>query len=159
LQAKVADATANAVEVAVTPAGKARLAAKPSVKPEAYEAHLKGMYNINKFTPEGLQQGMAYLQQAVDKNPSDPFAYAGLMALGYSIMGHDRFPDAFIRAKAAALKSLELGGPLAEAYAALGMEEVYSDWDLASGERTCGVLWISTPISPGLAATIPGICT
>ncbi|MBZ5619086.1 MAG: tetratricopeptide repeat protein [Acidobacteriia bacterium] len=28
-----------------------------------------------------------------------------------------------------------MGGPLAEAYAALGMEELYSDWDVASGGR------------------------
>ena len=95
------------------------------------------MFHLNQFTVEGFGRGMAHLQQAVEKNPADSFAYAAL-ALGYSIMGHDRFPDAFGRAKAAARKSLELGGPLAEAHAALGMEELYSAWDLPSAGQEFG---------------------
>jgi TolB-like protein len=134
LQAEVAEAIVRQIKVAVTPEENARLAYRPRIKPEAYDAYLKGMFHLNKFTPEGFQQGISYLQEAVEKDPTDPFAYAGL-ALGYSIMGHDRFPDAFVRAKAAAQRSLELGGPLAEAYAALGMEELYSDWDLPSAGR------------------------
>jgi TolB-like protein/DNA-binding winged helix-turn-helix (wHTH) protein len=134
LQGEVAEAIVRQIKVAVTPVENARMAYGPRINPEAYEAYLKGMFHLGKFTPEGFEQGMPYLQQAVEKNPADPFAYASL-ALGYSIMGHDRFPDAFARAKAAAQRSLELGGPLAEAYAALGMEELYSDWDLPSAGR------------------------
>jgi TolB-like protein/DNA-binding winged helix-turn-helix (wHTH) protein/Tfp pilus assembly protein PilF len=134
LQGEVAEAIVRQIKVAVTPEETARMAFGPRLKPEAYEAYLKGMFHLGKFTREGFEQGMPYLQQAVEKDPADPFAYASL-ALGYSIMGHDRFPDAFARAKAAARRSLELGGPLAEAYAALGMEELYSDWDLPSAGR------------------------
>jgi TolB-like protein/Flp pilus assembly protein TadD len=134
LEAEMAEAIVREMKVAVTPEDNARLAYRPRIKPDAYEAYLKGMSHLNKFTPEGFEQGISYLQQAVAKDPADPFAYAAL-ALGYSIMGHDRFPDAFVRAKAAAQRSLELGGPLAEAYAALGMEELYSDWDLPSAGR------------------------
>jgi TolB-like protein/DNA-binding winged helix-turn-helix (wHTH) protein len=129
LQAEVAEAIVREIHSAVTPEDRVRLAYRPRIDPEAYDAYLKGMFHLNKFTPEGFERGISYLQQAVDKNPADPFAYAAL-ALGYSIVGHDRFPDAFVRAKSAAQKSLELGGPLAEAYAALGMEELYSDWDV-----------------------------
>ena len=137
LQGEVAQAIAREIGVAVTPAERARLAARPPVKPEAYEAYLKGMFHLNKFTVEGFGRGMAHLQQAVEKDPADSFAY-GALALGYSIMGHDRFPDAFARAKAAARKSLELGGPLAEAHAALGMEELYSAWNLSSAGQELG---------------------
>jgi TolB-like protein/DNA-binding winged helix-turn-helix (wHTH) protein len=134
LQGEVSEAIVRQIKVAITPEEYARMAYGPRIKPEAYEAYLKGMFHLGKFTPEGFEQGMPYLHQAVEKDPADPFAYASL-ALGYSIMGHDRFPDAFARAKAAAQRSLELGGPLAEAYAALGMEELYSDWDLPSAGR------------------------
>jgi len=134
LQSELAQAIAREVRAAVTAEEAARVGSKPTVKPEAYEAYLKGMFHLNKFTPEGFERGMAYLHQAVEKDPSDPFAYAAL-ALGYGIMGHDRFPDALGRAKAAARKSLELGGPLAEAYAALAMYELYWDWDVPSAGR------------------------
>lgn len=134
LQVQIAEAIVREIDVAVTREDTARLAFRPRVKPGAYEAYLKGMYHLNKFTPEGFERGMSYLRRAVTEDPADPFGHAAL-ALGYSIMGHDRFPDAFVQAKAAARRSLELGGPLAEAYCALAMEELYADWDLAAAGR------------------------
>jgi len=147
VQGELAQAIADAVKAAITPSAKARLAAKPLVKPAAYEAYLKGMYHLNKFTPAGFETGMAYLVQATDADPGNPFAYAGL-ALGYSMLGHDRYPDAFGRAKAAALRSLELGGPLAEAYVALGMVDLYADWNLATAGKD---LRRALEINPNLA--------
>jgi TolB-like protein/Tfp pilus assembly protein PilF len=134
LQSEVAQAIAREIKIVVTPEEKARLAAARTVKPEAYETYLKAMFFVNKFTPEGFEKGIAYLQQAVDKDPGDPFAYAAL-ALGYGVVGHDRFPDALPRAKAAARRSLELGGEVPLAYLALAMAEIYSDWDYAAGAR------------------------
>jgi tetratricopeptide (TPR) repeat protein len=105
------------------------------------------MFHLNKFTPEGFDRGIAYLQQATESDPSDPFVYAAL-ALGYAMMGHEKIPDALNRAKAAARKSLELGGPLAEAYTALAMQEMYGDWDMASGGRD---LQRALELNPNLA--------
>jgi TolB-like protein/DNA-binding winged helix-turn-helix (wHTH) protein/Flp pilus assembly protein TadD len=134
LQARIAEAIVREIDVTVTREDSERLAFRPRIKPEAYEAYLKGMHHLNKFTPEGFEQGISYLRRAVAEDPADPFGHAAL-ALGYSIAGHDRFPNAFPEAEAEARRSLELGGPLAEAYCALGMEELYSDWDLAAAGR------------------------
>jgi TolB-like protein/DNA-binding winged helix-turn-helix (wHTH) protein len=134
LQSEVAQAIAREVRVALTTKEATRMAAQPAIKPEAYEAYLKGMFHLNKFTPEGFERGIAYLLRAVEKDPSDSMAYAAL-AIGYGMMGHDRFPDAFSRAKAAARKSLDLGGPLAEAHVALAMHALYWDWDIESAGR------------------------
>ncbi len=134
MQSELALAIAREIHVAITPEQKARLAGRRSVKPEAYEAYLKGMFHLNKFTPLGFSQGISYLQQAIEKDPADASAYAAL-GLGYAIMAHDGLPDEFARAKAAARKSLELGGPVPEAYAALGMVELYYDWDFTAGGR------------------------
>jgi len=134
MQSEVAQAIAREIKVAVTPEEKARLASARTVNPEAYELYLKAMFFINKMTPDGFDKGVAYLQQAVDKDPSDPFAYAAL-ALGWGIIGHDRFPDALPKAKAAARRSLELGGDVPLAYLALGMSEQYFDWDAASAAK------------------------
>jgi TolB-like protein/Tfp pilus assembly protein PilF len=134
LQAEIVEAIVREIKTVVTSEDRARLAYRPRIKPEAYEAYLKGMFQLNKFTPEGFDQGIADLRQALEKDPADPLPYAAL-ALGYSIMGHDRYPEVFVQAKAAAKRSLELGGPLAEAYCALGMEALYSDWDLPAAAR------------------------
>jgi tetratricopeptide (TPR) repeat protein len=60
--------------------------------------------------------------------------YAGL-ALGYGMMGHEQAPETFPRAKAAALKALELDETLAEAHEALAEIKLYADWDWAGAEQ------------------------
>ena len=135
LTAEVARAIAGEIKVRVTPEEQVRLARARPVNPEAYEAYLKGKFYLNKMTPEGFEKGLAYMQQAIDKDPASPLPYAGL-ALSYSIIGHERDVHAFERARAAARKAEELGGePLAEMYAALGMIELLSDWDYAAAEK------------------------
>jgi len=66
----------------------------------------------------------------ISHDPADPLAYGGL-ALGYvmSTHGPGAPPDAFERAKAAALEALKLDDNLTEAHAALAMAKVYRDWD------------------------------
>ncbi len=147
MQSDLALAIAREIKVAITPEQRARLAVRRSVKPEAYEDYLKGMFHLNKFTPEGFSRGTAYLQHAIEEDPADPAAYAAL-GLGYAIMAHDGFPEEFARAKAAARKSLELGGPVPEAYATLGMVELYFDWDFASAGRD---LQRALELAPNLA--------
>jgi tetratricopeptide (TPR) repeat protein len=134
LQSEVVQKIAEEIRVQVTPQESERLKTTRRVNPEAYEAYLKGKFYLNKMTPEGYEKGLAYLNQAIDKDPTNPLPYAAL-ALGYSLIGHERFPDAFARAKAAAHKAEELGEPSAEMYAALGMIKLYSDWDFAGAEK------------------------
>jgi serine/threonine protein kinase/tetratricopeptide (TPR) repeat protein len=147
MQSDLALAIAGEIKVAITSEQKARLAGRRPVKPEAYEAYLKGMFHLNKFTPEGFSRATAYLHQAIEKDPGDPAAYAAL-GLGYATMAHDGFPEEFARAKAAARKSLELGGPAPEAYAVLGMVELYFDWNFAAGGRD---LQRALELNPNLA--------
>ncbi len=80
------------------------------------------MFYLHESTPEGMRKGLRHLHEAVENDPADPFAYAGL-ALGYAILGHGpgTIPqEAFPRAKVAALRALELDDTLAEAHLALG---------------------------------------
>ncbi|MHC4143457.1 MAG: protein kinase domain-containing protein [Planctomycetota bacterium] len=130
LLGEVARTIARQIEITVTPDQEALLAAKRPINPKTYEAYLKGMFHLNKSTPEGTRKGLEYLHQAIEKDPADPLAYGGL-ALGYVISTHGPGapPDAFERAKAAASKALELDDNLTEAHAALAMAKVYRDWD------------------------------
>jgi tetratricopeptide (TPR) repeat protein len=99
-------------------------------------AYTKGRFYLNKPTPEEYEKGLTYMQQAIDKDPTNPLPYAAL-ALGYCLIGHGTTPppDAFARAKAAALKAEELGGTLAETEAALGQIKLFEEWDWAGAQK------------------------
>ena len=135
MHSDVAQAVAREVEVEMTDQEEARLARRRQVSPETYELYLKGMFHLNKLTPEGFEKGLDYLNQAVEIDPTDPLPHAGL-ALGWAIIGHTPSPppDALPRAEAAALRALELDDSIAEAYAALAEVRIYHEWDLEGAE-------------------------
>ncbi|MFQ5866239.1 MAG: tetratricopeptide repeat protein, partial [bacterium] len=136
LQGEIAQTIASQIQVKLTPQEETRLAGARQVNPETYEAYLKGMFYLNKSTPDDLKRGLAYLHEAVEKNPADPMAYAGL-ALGYATLGHGPAPpeDAWPRARAAALRALNLDSTLAEAHAALADIKLYYEWDWDGAEK------------------------
>ena len=107
---------------------------------EAYEAHdlyLRGRFFWNKRTPQALAQAADYFQQAVAKDPSYAPAYAGL-ADSYSLMssfGSARPSEVMPKARAAALRALELDDNLAEAHASRALIAQNFDWDWATAER------------------------
>ena len=136
LENEIVAAIAREVKLRLTSEEKSRLATARPVDPEAYAAYTKGRFYLNKSTPEEYQKGLDYMQQAIDKDPTNPLPYAAL-ALGYCLIGHGTSPppDAFIKAKAAALKAEELGGALAETEAALGQIKLFEEWDWAGAEK------------------------
>ncbi|HUF10273.1 MAG TPA: tetratricopeptide repeat protein, partial [Rhodothermales bacterium] len=135
-QALIAQAIAEKIHGAVTPNDQARLSKRRTIDPETYEAYLKGMHHLGKYTPEDIKKGLAYLHEAVEKNPGDAQAWAGL-ALGYVTVGHgpSPTPDVRQRAKAAATRAITLDSTLAEAQAAYAIVKDYYDWDWDAAER------------------------
>jgi TolB-like protein len=139
LENDIVAAITGEIKVQLTPQEKARLATARPVNPETYEAYLKAMFHLYKKTPDGYAKGLALLQEAIDKNPTDPLPYAGL-ALAYPILYHGpggTVPpkEGFPRARAAALKALELDDNLAQAHLALAAIKTYYDWDWGGAER------------------------
>jgi tetratricopeptide (TPR) repeat protein len=97
------------------------------------------MFFLNQGTPDGVKKGLALLHEAVAKDPAHPQPYAHLAA-GYSTLGHrpSAPPDAFVLARAAALKALELDDSVADAHAVLGELILYGErsWDWPAAERS-----------------------
>lgn len=130
LHGDIARAVANGVKVKLRPQEEQAFAGARQVNPATYELYLRGMFHLNKGGPEHHARGMAFLQEAVAQDPSDPHAYAGL-ALGYIAEGHgtEAKAESMTRAKSAALRALRLDGSLAEAWTALGAVQGYWEWD------------------------------
>jgi len=101
-----------------------------TIKPETYELYLKGKYYLSNLNLLDLMKGLVYLQEAVDKNPGDTYAYSGL-AEGYVMLGHgpNPPPEVFPKARAAALRAIELDSMNAEGWAALAHYHTYFGWD------------------------------
>jgi len=134
LQSAVATSIADGIRIRVTPQEQARLAMRPSVNTEAYEAYLKGRYEWNKATEHDRQQARQYFEQAVRIDRNYAPAYAGLADYFWST---DEMPpkEAMPKAKQYALKALEIDPNLAEAHTSLGVVEFYGDWNWAGAER------------------------
>ncbi|TLX74602.1 helix-turn-helix domain-containing protein [Labilibacter sediminis] len=130
LQSLIAKDVARKVNVEISKNEKQQLDKTKSVNPETYKAYLRGMYYLRMGTKESFETGIDYLQKAIDNDPGDPFAYAGL-ALGYAHMGHGQLnaKEAFIRAKNAAYKAIKLDPTLDEAHTSLAIISLYQDWN------------------------------
>ena len=104
--------------------------------PEAYQSYLKGRYYWNKRTREGHKKALLYFQEAIERDPNYALAYAGL-ADAYSFGGGLGLPpkETMPKAKAAAMKALEMDDTLAEAHAALGWIKLRYDFDWSGAER------------------------
>jgi eukaryotic-like serine/threonine-protein kinase len=134
LQGEIARAVVSKVRVALTPDERSHLVSTEQVNPDAYDAYLKGKFFLNRMTPEGFEKGLTYMQKAVELDPTNPLPYTGL-AVAYSQIGHERAPEMFTKAKAAAAKAEELGGSSAEMYLALGQIKLESEWDFVGAEK------------------------
>jgi len=140
LQADLARAIAGEVRAKLTSPEQALLSKVRAVDPEAYEAYLKGRFQFNKATAEGIHKARVSFDEASRNDPSFAPSYAGLAdtySWSWTFPGRTlQAPHAvFPKAKAAVLKALELDDALAEAHASLGfIKEVY-DWDWEGAER------------------------
>jgi TolB-like protein/DNA-binding winged helix-turn-helix (wHTH) protein/Flp pilus assembly protein TadD len=137
LQEEVARSIAERIEISLTPQERVTLASTPPVDPEAYEDYLKGRYYFNQRTEDALSKSIGSFQNAIARNPSYALAYSGL-ADAYAMLGfRGGFPskDALSRAKAAALKAIELNDTLAEPHASLAFIAETYEWEWATAER------------------------
>src|SRR4029453_4213237 len=136
LQNNVARAIADQIRISVNPQEQAVLGSAAVVNPAAYESYLKGRYFWNKRTADGLKVALAYFNQAIDEDAKYARAYSGL-ADTYALLGDWQYAvmtpkEALPKAKAAAIKALELNNALGEAHNSLAFCLDGFDWDFDS---------------------------
>jgi len=137
LQEEVARSIVERIEISLTPQDRQTLAFTRPIDPEAYEDYLKGRYYFNQRTRDALDKSIGFFQQAIARDPGYALGYSGL-ADTYAMLGfRGGLPskDALSRAKAAALKAIELDDTLAEPHSSLAFIAETHEWDWATAER------------------------
>lgn len=130
---------AEKLRLELTPGERRLLAKRDTADPEAYRLYLRGRYLSNERTEAALQTAVRYFQQAIAKDPRYALAYSGLadvhcsMATSYNKRLAPR--EIYPRARAAALRAVEIDVDLSEAHASLGQILTQFDWDWAGAER------------------------
>jgi serine/threonine protein kinase/tetratricopeptide (TPR) repeat protein len=152
VQEELARKISEALRLRLTPEEQKRLTKRPTQNCEAYHLFLKSTYYANKWTTEGFQKGFEYCRLAIETDPVYAEAYAALGYL-YSLMGaFDVMPavEAFPRARAAALKALEIDDDLSDAHAVLGFVKLAYDWDWKNSEvELCRAIELGPLLSGG----------
>jgi len=137
IQSEVASAIAEEIRVKVTPAEQGRLQPRGPVNPVAHVAYLRGRFLWNRWTPDELRRSIAYFEEALAADPGYALAYSGL-ADAYRTLGTTRtLPpgEAYPRARAAAVKGLELDPSSGELHASLASIMRLDEWDWQGAER------------------------
>jgi TolB-like protein/Flp pilus assembly protein TadD len=123
VESEVAKAIADTLKAKLTGAEEQLIAARPTSDLTAYELYLKGRVLWGKRGGDNIRQAIAFYEQAIVRDPNYAPAYAGL-AEAYVILPiytDASAREAYAKAKAAALKALQLDDKLAEAHNALAM--------------------------------------
>ena len=134
LQAEIARSIARAINVQLTNEEENRLTVAESVDPEIYDRYLRGMYLLNQPDNRVRRRGIKILEAIEREDKADARVYAAL-AFGYAVLGHSPYPEGMYPAsKLAAQRAMEMDDSIAEVYLALGMHEMYYEWDYDAAE-------------------------
>jgi serine/threonine-protein kinase len=116
---------------------KTRIGKRETQDPESYQLYLRGRYQWNKRSPEGLKKSIEYFQQAIERDPTYGQAHDGLADAFDVLGGLGVMPprETFPRARAAAQRAIEIDDTLANAHASLADVYTFYDWNWSAAER------------------------
>ena len=121
IQNEVAGRIARSLEMELLPAQRSALVRTPTTSSEAHVAYLKGRYYWDKRTGEGIKKSLDYFQEAIARDPDYALAHSGMADAYRTGVAYGYLPsdENLSRARAAALRAVELDDTLAEAHVSL----------------------------------------
>ncbi|HYV04258.1 MAG TPA: tetratricopeptide repeat protein, partial [Blastocatellia bacterium] len=137
LQSDIAREVSRKLRTRLSGADEQKLVKSSTANPEAYQLYLRGRFDWNKRTVDGLRQAAVYYNRAIEKDPGYALAYSGLaetygLYSNYSVASP---MESMPKAKSAALKALEIDDSLAEPHTALGLYYCNYAWNQSASER------------------------
>jgi DNA-binding winged helix-turn-helix (wHTH) protein len=103
------------------------------VRPDAYDAYLKGVFAVGQQTYQGFSAAVGYFERAVSSQPDFAAGYAALAQtqLQFLFTGPLTPREVVPKAEAAARRALQLDDTLAQAHRVLAtiLQEFYWQWE------------------------------
>jgi eukaryotic-like serine/threonine-protein kinase len=141
IQADISRDISDNLRLTLTGDDTQRLMKRATQNTDAYQLYLKGRYHDNTMTDEGSRLALEYYERAIAADPGYARAYAGLAEAYAAMVAVGSTPDllpreAIPKARAAAVRALELDDTLPEAHTSLGLlaMTVDRDWVRAESE-------------------------
>jgi serine/threonine protein kinase/tetratricopeptide (TPR) repeat protein len=101
--------------------------------PDAFQLYLKGRFYADQATTAGVQRGVEYFHQAIEKDPHYALAYVGIADAYFLLSSQFLSPrEAMPKVKEAATKALQLDESLAEAHTMLAMVNAFYEYNFPS---------------------------
>jgi serine/threonine protein kinase/tetratricopeptide (TPR) repeat protein len=138
LQEEMSREIADRLSIRLTGAEKKKLRKKSTENSAAYQLYLKGRYQWNKRTEDGLKRGIALFNEAIENDPSFASAYAGLADSYVTLATNIPLPplETMPKAKAAAERAIAIDDGLAEAWSSLGSVQWWFEWNWEAAEQS-----------------------
>jgi TolB-like protein/Flp pilus assembly protein TadD len=127
---------ANEIRMKIIAKGRSIQRNTRPVKFGARLAYVNGYRYWSKWTTAAHRKAIEYFQEAIQQDPGYALPYAGL-ADCYLILAQNGSlspQEAYPKARAAAMRALELDDGLAEAHASLAYAKMISEWKWAAAE-------------------------
>jgi TolB-like protein/DNA-binding winged helix-turn-helix (wHTH) protein len=137
MQDSISARVVRALTLQLTGRERERLTKRDTENLDAYRAYMLGRYQWNRRNAEGIQKARDYFERAITLDPGYMLAYSGL-ADSYAMfpaMVGGAPKDLFERARAAALRAVQIDDTAAEPHASLGFIFVHYDFDWRGAER------------------------
>ena len=139
IQEEIAHMIVNALKIKLVRKAETPLVERSTENIKAYNLFLKGRYCWNKRTEAALKQCVNHFEQAIEIDPDYMLAYCGL-ADAYALLGiaeYGALPpmEVMPKAKAAAVKALEIDNTLAEAQTTVAHVKAFFDWDFTGADK------------------------
>jgi serine/threonine protein kinase/tetratricopeptide (TPR) repeat protein len=151
LQSEVATGIAQEIQLKLSENAKVRLERQRPIDPEAYELYLRGRYELNKLTEDGMRRGIEHFEKALALDPGDA-RYSSGLADAYVVLvqvaGSVPIREGMAKAQQYARRALAADENSAEAHTSMAAALFFGDWNKAEAERH---LLRAVEINPGYA--------
>jgi TolB-like protein/DNA-binding winged helix-turn-helix (wHTH) protein/Tfp pilus assembly protein PilF len=137
LQNEVTRQIAENIQLNLNPGDRERLQKARAIDPQAHDDYLRGRAYWNKRTAEDFSTAAKYFESAIHRDPEYAQAYAGLADSYALLASYSISPphENIVKARAAALKAVQLDDRLAEAHTSLALVYEIYDWNWGEAER------------------------
>jgi TolB-like protein len=137
LQDEIALGLAAGLRLPLTGEGARGLARRYTANVEAYQEYMRGRYWWDKRYREAFTKAIGHFDRAIALDPGYALAYAGIADCHLLLSPYGIAPpqEGYPKAKAVALKALEIDPLLVEAHVALAHLTWLYEWDWAKAER------------------------